>query len=155
VIDPSIGAGENGRFRADLAAGIALNAAVGEKGDLLPCLMGFRIVAPGASEGTALEEENRSDSRPVMKAETLDIKDQGLFLAGFLGLLGQSVAHGRSSCVLGRENIQRTGSVGPANRLLRKQKQSAPQRITSDSSEVSMPFKLDSVNKRHLNQSGK
>jgi hypothetical protein len=66
---------------------------MGEKGDLLPRLMGFRVVAPGAPEGTALEEDDRSYSRPVMKTETLDIKDQGLFLAGFPGLLGQSVAH--------------------------------------------------------------
>jgi len=93
VIDPLIGAGENGRFRADLAAGMALNAAVGEKGNLLPRLMGFRVMAPSASEGAALEEEDRSDSRPVMEAETLDIKDQGLFLAGFLGFFRQSVAH--------------------------------------------------------------
>jgi len=150
VIDPSIGVGENGRFRADLAACIAPDAAVSEKGDLLPCLMGFRVVAPGAPEGTALEEEGRSDSRAIVEAETLDIKDQGLFLAGFPGLLGQSVAHGRSSCVLGRENIQRIGSVNPANGLRRKKKQSAPQRIASDSSEVSMPLNLDSVNKRQM-----
>jgi hypothetical protein len=51
--------------------------------------------------------------------------------------------------VLGRGNIQRTGNVGQANSLLRKKKQSAPQRITSDSSEASMPLKPDSVNKRH------
>jgi hypothetical protein len=50
-------------------------------------------VAPGASERTALEEDDRSYSRSVMKAETLDIKDQGLFLSGFPGILGQSVAH--------------------------------------------------------------
>jgi hypothetical protein len=50
-------------------------------------------VAPGAPEGTALKEEDRSYSGPVMKTETLDIKDQGLFLAGFPGFLGQIVAH--------------------------------------------------------------
>jgi hypothetical protein len=72
---------------------MALNAAVGEKSDLLPRLMGFRVVAPGAPEGTALEEDDRSYSRPVMKAETLDIKDQGFFFAGFSGFLDQNVAH--------------------------------------------------------------
>jgi hypothetical protein len=66
---------------------------VGKKGDLLPRMMGFRVVTPGAPEGTALEEEDRSYSRPVMKAETLDIEDQGLFLAGFPGFLNQRVAH--------------------------------------------------------------
>jgi hypothetical protein len=71
---------------------MALNAAVGEKGDLLPRLMGFRVVAPGASEGAAFEEENRSDSRAVMKAETLDIKDQSLFLTAFPGILGHRIA---------------------------------------------------------------
>ena len=74
----SIEAGENRRFRAGLAAGIALNAAVGEKGDLPLCLMGFRIVAPGAPESTTLKKEHRSYSRPVVKTEPLDIKDEGL-----------------------------------------------------------------------------
>jgi len=146
VIDPSIGAGENGSFRADLAAGIALNAAVGEKGDLLPCVMGFRVVAPGTSKGTPLEEENRSDSRPVVKAEPLDIKDQGLSLAGFLGRMDYSVAHDRSSCILDREDIQRTERVGPANRLLHEKKESAPQLMTLASSEDSMTPNPDSVN---------
>jgi hypothetical protein len=90
---PHFLSGQAYRFRADLPAGVALNAAVGEKSDLLSRLMGFRVVAPGAPEGTALEEEDRSYSRPVMKAETLDIKDQGLLLAGFPGLLGQRFAH--------------------------------------------------------------
>jgi hypothetical protein len=93
---------------------------MGEKGDLLPRLMGFRVVAPGALQGTTLEEENRSYSRPVMKAETLNIKDEGVFLNGFPGLLGQSLVHLRSSCVPGREDIHRTGSTDPANGLLRE-----------------------------------
>jgi hypothetical protein len=85
---------------------MALNAVVGEKGNLPPRVMGFRVVAPGTSEGTPLEEENRSDSRPVMKAETLDVKNQGLSIAGFHGLLYQGVAHDRSSRIPDRENIR-------------------------------------------------
>jgi hypothetical protein len=67
-----------GAMRADRRAVAALDAFVGEKRQFRLCLTALRIVAPAASQRTALQKNRRPDAWPVMHRKAFYI-DQSAF----------------------------------------------------------------------------
>ena len=60
---------------AGLETGLAAQTAVLAQGQLGPRGQAFRIVAPGAVQGTALEEDRGADAGPVVQRVALDVED--------------------------------------------------------------------------------
>jgi len=66
---------------ADLRAIAAADAVPGVKGDFRPGVDGIRVVAPGAVQITALEEDRGADAGAVFQRVPFNIQNKGLRLS--------------------------------------------------------------------------
>jgi hypothetical protein len=63
----------------------AVSAALSKDGDLRPRTPGFRVAAPKATQGTALEKDDRPNARAVTARPALDFQNHAFpFGAGVL-----------------------------------------------------------------------
>ena len=62
-------------LRAGFQAGVAADAAVLDHCTCGLQLQAFRVVAPGAAQRAALEEDGGADARPVLGGEALQVQD--------------------------------------------------------------------------------
>ena len=61
---------------AEVETGAAVNAFIGGEGERWQGALAFRIVAPQAPEGTALEKERTANARAIMDGKGLHPKDR-------------------------------------------------------------------------------
>jgi len=87
IIDPAPALSDNRPFRADLSAGKTPQAPFGIKSDFGISFVRFRILAPGAPEGTPFEKHRRPYARTVMDGKTLYVENNPADGAGIVSIV--------------------------------------------------------------------